>query len=476
MPSSLNHRSLKRVLGFAAISAALVAVVSFLVLWQATAASARKTTPPATSYFAPTHSALDTSVITPAAGNTITVNSTSDAANATDGLCTLREAITAANSNTASGVVSGECGAGGSSGSDTIDLTGVSGTISLTSALPDITSDMSLNGPGASSLTIQRSTAGGTANFRIFTINSGTIIAISSLTIGNGNAGGGSFPTNSGGGILNSGSLTLVNSVISGNAATGSGGGIYVDQGTLSSDTSVITGNNAASGAGISNQGTTTINQTTVSGNTAVGSGGGIANSSGGNQSSVLTVNNSTISNNSSQGGNGGGIFNIGQASASNSTISSNTAGTGGGISNANPMTLTSVTISGNTGTGQGGGIYNPGIGTLTFTNTIIAGNNSPSGPDGNGANFISQDYNLIGNTSGAQINGTTAHNITNVNALLGPLANNGGPTLTHSLLPGSPAIDAGNTSALITYQRGAGFNRAADGDGDGNATVDEFE
>jgi len=95
--------------------------------------------------------------ITPAA-NTIVVNSTADAANSSDGLCTLREAITAANGNVASGVVGGECAAGSTGGTDTVDLTGVTGTINLTGALPDITSNMT--GPGSSRwwLTIKTST------------------------------------------------------------------------------------------------------------------------------------------------------------------------------------------------------------------------------------------------------------------------------------------------------------------------------
>src|SRR6185295_11246107 len=140
--------------------------------------------------------------------------------------------------------------------------------------------------------------------------------------------------------------------------------------------------------------------------------------------------------------------------SITNSTISLNNATTGGGLNNANPMTLANVTISGNAASNQGGGIYSPGIGELIFGNTLIAGNSSPAGPDASGANLSSQDYNLIGNTSGAQIGGLTTHNITNVNALLGPLANNGGPTFTHELLFGSPAIDAGN-SPLAADQRG---------------------
>ena len=98
-------------------------------------------------------SARNHSFITPDAA-TITVNSLSDVANASDGLCTLREAVTAANNNVASGAAVGECAAGGSSGSDTIDLTAIAGTITLTSALPDLTTDMTLNGPGATMLTV----------------------------------------------------------------------------------------------------------------------------------------------------------------------------------------------------------------------------------------------------------------------------------------------------------------------------------
>src|ERR1044072_6734941 len=95
-----------------------------------------------------TISLVYTFVTTSAAGTTITVNSTADVANANDGLCTLREAITAANTNTASGGVAGECAAGSSDASDIIDLTGLSGSITLTAALPDISSDATLNGPG----------------------------------------------------------------------------------------------------------------------------------------------------------------------------------------------------------------------------------------------------------------------------------------------------------------------------------------
>src|SRR6185369_5482024 len=107
-----------------------------------------------------------------------------------------------------------------------------------------------------------------------------------------------------------------------------------------------------------------------------------------------------------------------------NTTISTNSAGTGGGIANARPLVLSSVTITGNTATVRGGGIQSS-AGTLRFNNTIIAGNTSPLGPDGEGVGFVSEDYNLIGNTNGFVLNGVVAHNLNNVNPLLGPLANN---------------------------------------------------
>jgi hypothetical protein len=78
--------------------------------------------------------------------------------------------------------------------------------------------------------------------------------------------------------------------------------------------------------------------------------------------------------------------------------------------------------------------------------NTIVSGNTAPSAPDING--FAPGPFNLIGG-----------------NAMLGPLQNNGGPTETVALLPGSPAIDAGdNTDAPEFDQRGPGFPRVVNG------------
>src|SRR6266699_3278138 len=139
---SPSHRARNLALCLAFIcgaSAGLASLSTHLPSAEATAATIASGQP---NYFAST--APSAKNLTPAPfGNTITVNSTADVAISNDGLCTLREAITAANTNTASGVTAGECAAGGS-GSDTITFT-ITGTINLASALPDIASDMAIN-------------------------------------------------------------------------------------------------------------------------------------------------------------------------------------------------------------------------------------------------------------------------------------------------------------------------------------------
>jgi hypothetical protein len=174
-----------------------------------------------------------------------------------------------------------------------------------------------------------------------------------------------------------------------------------------------------------------------------------------------------------------------------NSTISGNNAlGSGGGlvVGSGSSAALFNVTITDNTAnadsdiTGSGGGIR-IAFGTVSFQNTIIAGNlnNAGSGtihPDCSGT-FDSLDYNLIQDTTGCTINGQTAHNLTGVDPLLGPLQDNGGPTLTHALTAGSPAIDAGDSSGcedqngeeLITDQRG--FVRPVNGNASPDVVCD---
>ena len=202
--------------------------------------------------------------------------------------------------------------------------------------------------------------------------------------------------------------------------------------GTLSLTNSTIGDNTAINGGGIfSETGALTMTGTTVRGNTSR-YGGGINNQNG----ATLTVTNSTFSsNNGSQ--RGGGIYN-----GINATL-----------------TVTNSTFSGNSAATNGGGIYR-NSGTVQLINTIISGNTaSVSGTDCEGS-LISLGHNLIGDTTDCGFVPATADQV-NVNPLLGPLADNGGPTLTHALLAGSPAIDSGDDSVtgpphnLSTDQRG---------------------
>jgi CSLREA domain-containing protein len=444
---------------------------------------------------------------------TIVVNSTSDVADGGDGLCTLREAITAANNNVASGVVAGECAAGSSSGTDTIDLTALTGTINLTAALPGLTSNMTINGPGSGQLTVRRNTGG---DYRIFFVSSGTI-AISELTIANGKAPDGSAAD--GGGILNNATLTLSDVVVTGchagNAGSvftngGSGGGI-ASSGTLTMSNCTVSTNVAGTGAGnglggdgggISVSGTLTMRACTVTNNQSGASGGVGSNPGNGGGlkiSGTVTLDQITFSNNTAPLVGGAVAFFSGYTIVRNSTISGNSAAGGGGIGVlGNPGTdliLENTTITANTSGSTssvgiaGSGIANPGA-SVFIRNTIVAGNIGQSDVTGG---YLTAGHNLIGNADNSSgfTNGSNGDQIGSggvpLNAQLGPLANNGGPTLTHALLSNSPALDAGdncvtqathcndaNIPQLLTDQRGTVFNRLVDGpDPDSTATVD---
>jgi hypothetical protein len=233
----------------------------------------------------------------------------------------------------------------------------------------------------------------------------------------------------------------------------------------------VITNGKSIDGGGISNGGTITLNTCSIVGNTATGDvnseGGGIVTGS----SSTVTVNNSTISDNTATSG--GGIFSAwGTIYLNNSTISGNIANGGGGVNNlGGTVTINNSTFSNNSVvTMGGGGIRNEASGTVTVQNTLIAGNLSSLGPDCNG-DITSAGYNLIGDTSDCTFSSSTG-DLTDINPRMGSLTDNGGPTLTHALNPGSPALDAGNNATcLSTDQRGE--TRPIDGDGDGTSTCD---
>ena len=161
---------------------------------------------------------------------------------------------------------------------------------------------------------------------------------------------------------------------------------------------------------------------------------------------------------------------------AANCTLYGNDAEYGGGLSNEYQAIVTACTISGNSATNSGGGIDNIGSGVATLTDTIVAGNNGPVGPDdisGSEASQVTGTYNLIGDGGSGGISNNVHNNIvlTSLDDLdLGPLAENGGPTETMALLPGSAAIGAGTTAdypgtttPITTDQRGVPLDSPPD-------------
>lgn len=284
--------------------------------------------------------------------------------------------------------------------------------------------------------------------------------------------------------------LTITRSTIAGNETLlGEGGGIrsvskdWPTNSTLTITDSIISGNTARGGGGIASSNALTIIRSTISENTAsyvdYGAGYSYGYDGGGIRSSGGSIIDSTISGNTAMLGTGGGIENIfGTLTITGSTISENTGRDGGGILNNNGghLTITNSTVSGNTAMlGHGGGIRNRGFSergtTLTVNSSTISGNRAEFGGGISNNNVYStvtiSSSIVTGNIGiGSNIEGdfVSTSSLINGDALLGPLANNGGPTQTHALLPGSPAINAGSSTEMFD-QRGAPFVRD-DGNG----------
>jgi hypothetical protein len=239
---------------------------------------------------------------------------------------------------------------------------------------------------------------------------------------------------------------------------TADGGGVYNCFGTLTVIDSIITGNRIRSGngsfgygAGIYNcpSSTLTLINTTMSENSAE-VGGAICN--GG----ALTVINSTFSGNVARQHRGGGIGNYGLLIIANSTFTGNTSGASGfagGILNgglfqsAGTLVINNSTLSGNIANeGRGGGILNVKGSMVVLQNSILANN---TGGNCRGT-FTSGGYNL---SSDESCSFAGAGDLNGLDPKLGPLQNNGGPTDTMALLPGSPAIDAGNPGGCADSQ-----------------------
>ena len=329
----------------------------------------------------------------------------------------------------------------------------------------EITDSVDILGPGAGQLAVS-----GNAESRIFYIDSaqeGPIsVVIDGLQIRQGNIKYDEQGPPVGGDIFNAGeNLTISNSVVRTGVAV-FGGGIFNDGGLVISDS-------------------------TLSGNAAGVLGGAILSTSYGTDGGAI-ITGSTISNNSAanqipfffspnlreagdQKYGGGGVFSDGDLIVLNSTLAGNsTAGQGGAIlfgqdgPSDGELTVQSATISGN-GAGAGGGIYSyeyiedevparRAPGDVTIGNSIVAGNEADDTQFGHdlGGGPFAVGFSLIGDEGGTTINPTTADsNIFGVDPLLGALAQNGGPTRTMRLNPGSPALDAGRTPAnLVGDQR----------------------
>lgn len=276
------------------------------------------------------------------------------------------------------------------------------------------------------------------------------------------------------------GQLTLTNCTFANNTASFNGGALSAGS-TVTIAGCVFSGNHAESGGGvfISEFGTITVNATTFSDNVAtMGSGGAYEASSSGSQSlsnstiannqatqngggidanyAPTTINNCTLSGNSA-GSKGGGVN--GSGTITSSTIFGNSATFGGGLARGQygPFTITDSTIAGNTAKQTAGGI----LGDEAIQSTIVADNIAAGVASDISGSLFSLGHNLISSTLGAR--GFIATDVLNVEPLLGPLQDNGGPTQTMALLPGSPALAAGDpTHVPATDQRG--FPRIVNG------------
>ena len=324
---------------------------------------------------------------------------------------TLRAAIQEANALVGSNVI--ELAAG----TYLLGIGGIDEDQSATGDL-DIRDNLTIRGQGVGVTIID-----GGALDRIFQIFAGITLNLENLTITNGYLTG----SDDGAGIRNSGTTTLTNVEVTGNVAEDSAGGIN-NSGLMVIVDSTISNNTAGgSGGGLRNTGTLQVSRSTISGNTTERDGGALFNAGTG----TVTVTNSTFSGNSSDRS-GGAIRNTATLNATNNTMTLNDAGTtGGAVSNT---------------------------GTANMQNNLVIGNTATVNPELDGS-FTSLSGNLTGSIGTA-----TGFGLGDILDVADPtpvldlnLADNGGPTLTHALLLGSIAIDAGinaNTDAL--EQRGS--------------------
>jgi hypothetical protein len=370
--------------------------------------------------------------------------------------------------------------------------------IRLVAGQLELTSELVIAGPGQTLLTIDAQ-----QNSRILDITQPTgDFTIAELTLTAGTTTGDnadSLDTTYSGGAIRSqtlGQLTLDHATITGNRTIGqraAGGGVAA-RGNVTLTDSTIGANSTAGiyayGGGLQTVGDVMLTRSTISGNQTsgtVGDGGGLY------AKGDVMLTQSTLSGNRTMGSysNGGGMYAFGNVTLTSSTISGNTTSgidsIGGGIYTPRGLTVRYSTVTDNHAldvSATAGGLWNDND-VVTIVGSIVAGNSAGGGnPDMQpGAGMLTVQFSLIGDKEGtalveAQVPDANGNLIGSqagegiIDARLGPLADHGGPTLTHTLLMGSPAINAGNRAfdpqsfqpSLDFDQRGMPFDRVTFG------------
>jgi CSLREA domain-containing protein len=418
--------------------------------------------------------------VAPAGGERIAVTTTLDEFGGPGSTgCALREAAQAANTNQNFG----GCKRKGSGKLDIIKPAGGQLYQDGRAGEDDTNETGDLDITGKTAIEVRgegRATLDGNNLDRVLDVLQGAKLTASRLTIQNGAVQTPGPGGHDGGGIRNAGRLVLRASSLTSNQVpndlNNDGGGIAtIDGARLTSLTRVaVTGNVAPLGDGggiFFSDGDLVVSRSTIAGNDAL-DGAGLALLGEGE----VRINTSTIANNDASGEStgGGGIFvssaSLGDMRATNVTISGNTSNTrGGGIyDEGGGLSLNAATVTGNTadlngdgGTtaGGSGGGFNGGT---DYRNSIVVGNTATNGAAADCAESGStSSRSLIGIGTGCSEFGT---NIATAAPMIGPIADNGGPTETHELLANSPAINkAGRKSSPPKDQRGEPRGRKPD-------------
>ncbi len=428
----------------------------------------------------------------------ITVSSTNDEFNE-DGDCSLREAIASANQDLAFD----QCERG--NGADVIEFEarpeprlfrlfrgGIDNDTSNFGDL-DITDDLTIMGRGEEMTTIQLE-VDRNAIERIFDIapNGQTIfVTLANLTltaagdIGGQNNRGYGIRNRSGATlrleqvtirdlqsdtlddsvVYNEGSLTLDQSRLINNRGGDSGG--VTNLGDLDILDSQILGNSGRIGGGVLNRNMLTVSATTIADNRAAGGeGGGIYNAN------IAIVRSSALVDN--RANRGGAVYNMGVMVIENSTMSGNRGEGAGGIDNQRVLTIRHSTVTDNESNTDTGGVRSAGV--MELSHTIVAGNISQTLPetDCSGPGIMSLGYNLVGaSCPSIGMGDRVVSSATVPVTVIGPLQDNGGPTVTHAPLPGSLAIDTGGMNCPPPTVDQRGRPRPSDGNGDGLPACD---